>query len=162
MHPNAQTLTRFYTAFAALHADTMADCYAPDATFSDPVFALHGRQQTGGMWHMLCAATQAKGRAHWKLEFRGVEADATTGRAHWEAHYQFSATGRLVHNIIDAQFTFTPDGKIATHRDAFDFWRWARQALGAPGLLLGWTPFLRAKVQAQANTNLQKFLARAA
>jgi ketosteroid isomerase-like protein len=162
MHPNAHTLTRFYTAFAVLDANTMADCYAPDASFSDPVFTLHGRQATAGMWRMLCAATQTKGLAHWKLEFRDVEADASAGRAHWEANYQFSATGRLVHNIIDAQFTFTPDGKIATHYDTFGFWRWSRQALGAPGLLLGWMPFLRAKVQAQANANLQKFMACAA
>jgi ketosteroid isomerase-like protein len=161
MHSNEKTLTRFYSAFAVLDADTMADCYGPDAAFSDPVFTLKGRREISGMWHMLCAATQAKGLAHWKLEFRDVQADATAGRAHWEAHYQFSATGRLVHNIIDAQFTFTPDGKIATHIDTFAFWRWSRQSLGAPGLLLGWTPFLRAKVRAQANANLQKFLARA-
>jgi hypothetical protein len=34
------------------------------------------------------------------------------------------------------------------------------QALGIPGLLMGWTPFLRAKVQTTANENLQKFLAK--
>ena len=28
----------------------------------------------------------------------------TTGRAHWDAHYRFSATGRLVLNRIDAAF----------------------------------------------------------
>ncbi|MEN9670596.1 MAG: hypothetical protein RL018_873, partial [Pseudomonadota bacterium] len=46
--------------------------------------------------------------------------------------------------------------------DSFNFWAWSRQALGAPGLLIGWTPFLRAKVQATANDNLQKFLAKKA
>jgi hypothetical protein len=40
-----------------------------------------------------------------------------------------------------------------------DFWPWSRQALGAPGLLLGWTPLLRAKVQRQAGANLRKDLA---
>lgn len=159
MHTNAQTLTRFYTAFAALDADTMAACYADDATFNDPVFSLQGRAQAGGMWRMLCAATRAKGRADWKLEFSDIQADATSGRAHWEAHYRFSATGRLVHNRIDAEFTFAPDGRIATHRDRFSFWHWSRQALGAPGLLLGWTPFLQTKVQAQAGAGLKKFLA---
>jgi hypothetical protein len=48
---------------------------------------------------------------------------------------------------------------ITRHRDRFNFWSWSRQALGAPGLLLGWTPFLRQKVRAQAAANLQKFLA---
>lgn len=65
----------------------------------------------------------------------------------------------MVHNIIDGQFTFTPQGLIATHRDRFDFWAWSRQALGMPGLLLGWTPFLRSKVRATAAANLQKYLA---
>ena len=159
MHTNTQTLTKFYTAFANLDTDTMASCYADNATFDDPAFSLRGREQVGGMWRMLCSATKAKGMAHWKLEFSDIDADAAGGRAHWEAHYLFSATGRLVHNIIDGEFTFTPEGLIATHRDHFNFWRWSRQALGAPGVLLGWTPFLRSKVQAQAGSNLKKFLA---
>ena len=153
------TITRFYTAFAQLDADTMATCYAQDATFNDPAFSLRGQCEVAGMWRMLCGATRAKGLADWALEFNNVQARDNTGTAHWEAHYKFSATGRLVHNTIDAQFTFNPDGLIATHRDTFNFWRWSRQALGAPGLLLGWTPFLRAKVQAQAGANLKKFLA---
>jgi len=65
-----------------------------------------------------------------------------------------------VHNIIDAQFTFR-DGLIASHRDRFDFWSWSRQALGAPGLLLGWTPALRRKVQARAAANLKAFRSQA-
>lgn len=162
MHPNTQTLNKFYAAFAVLDADTMASCYAEDAVFEDPAFSLQGRHQVGGMWRMLCAVTQAKGRDVWALEYRDVEADATQGHAHWEAHYRFSATGRLVHNIIDAEFSFNPEGLIRVHRDHFNFWRWSRQALGAPGLLLGWTPFLQTKVRAQADANLQKFLTTAA
>lgn len=153
------TVTRFYTAFACLDADTMATCYGKDATFDDPAFSLRGQREVAGMWRMLCGATRAKGLADWALEFSNVQANGNSGKAHWEAHYKFSATGRLVHNIIDAEFTFTPEGLIATHHDTFDFWRWSRQALGAPGLLLGWTPFLRAKVRAQAGANLKKFLA---
>lgn len=51
-------------------------------------------------------------------------------------------------------------GLIARHRDRFDFWRWSRQALGLPGWLLGWTPFRRRKVRAQAAANLKRFLER--
>ena len=65
----------------------------------------------------------------------------------------------MVHNIIEAKFEFDQAGLITRHRDSFDFWRWARQALGAPGMLLGWSPFLRGKVRAQAAANLKKFLA---
>ena len=108
MHPNADTITKFYAAFARLDADTMAQCYAPDVTFDDEVFSLRGKEATMGMWRMLCEATRAKGMADWKLDYSGIEADATTGRAHWDAHYRFSATGRLVLNRIDATFTFNP------------------------------------------------------
>ena len=160
MHPNAQTLDTFYKAFASLDSATMRSCYAPDVQFQDEVFTLKGRDEVAGMWDMLCSATRAKGLADWKLEYSGIEADATTGRAHWDAHYLFSATGRKVLNRIDARFTFTPDGLIATHHDSFNFWAWARQALGTPGLLLGWSPSLRKKVRKTADANLRKFLAR--
>ena len=157
MHRNAEVIEKFYRAFAALDADTMASCYAPDVEFQDPVFTLHGRRETAGMWAMLCQATRSKGADVWKLDYSGIQADDRSGRAHWDAHYRFSATGRMVLNRIDAEFTFR-DGLIATHRDRFSFWAWSRQALGTPGLLLGWTPLLRAKVQATARGNLDNFL----
>ena len=147
---------RLYGAFGKLDSQAMQACYAPEATFDDEVFSLKGPAQIGGMWRMLCDTTKAKGMAHWKL----VVSDITAHSAHWEAHYLFSATGRRVHNKIDAAFTFDGNGLITTHRDRFDFWIWSRQALGAPGLLLGWSPFLRNKVRAQAAGNLQRFLAK--
>lgn len=159
MHPNQQTLERFYQAFAQLDAETMAACYAPDVVFEDEVFQLNGQREVGGMWRMLCTATRTKGRDDWRLEFSGVAADARTGQAHWDAHYRFSATNRLVLNRIDARFEFNEQGLITRHRDRFDFWLWARQALGMPGWLLGWMPWFRQKVRAQAMGNLNKFLA---
>jgi len=158
MHPNQLTITRFYEAFARLDAETMAACYSPDAQFDDEVFSLRGHREVAGMWRMLCEATQAKGRDVWRLHSSAIDADGSGGRAHWEAHYRFGATGRLVTNHIDAVFTFTPDGLMATHRDRFDFWAWARQALGAPGCALGWTPWLRARVRAQAAASLARYL----
>ena len=158
MHPNEQTLEAFYSAFARLDPNGMAPCYAPEATFEDEVFTLKGRDEVMGMWRMLCEATKAKGADVWKLDYSGVSADASKGRAHWDAHYRFSATGRIVDNSIDARFDFGPGGLIARHRDSFDFWRWSRQALGTPGLVLGWTPMLRAKVRARAAGNLRRYL----
>ena len=73
------------------------------------------------------------------------------------ARYTFSATGRKVLNRIDASFEFR-DGLIVRHIDRFDFWRWSRQALGTPGLLLGWTGFLRGKVRAKAAASLAAFV----
>jgi len=150
------TIRTFYDAFARLDAATMVACYAENASFEDEVFSLRGRREVGGMWTMLCETTKAKGRDVWRLE----ASQFTDSSAHWEAHYRFSATGRLVLNKIDATFEFGPDGLIVRHVDRFDFWAWSRQALGLRGLLLGWTPFLRGKVRAQAAANLKKFLDR--
>ncbi|RMU63272.1 hypothetical protein ALP29_200285 [Pseudomonas syringae pv. avii] len=36
-------------------------------------------------------------------------------------------------------------------------WRWSRQALGAKGLLLGWTPLVRNAVRVQALKGLKAF-----
>jgi len=160
MHKNVQTLHRFYEAFTKLDSDTMASCYAENATFNDPAFNLNGKHQIAGMWEMLCSATKEHGMAHWNLEYRDLNADAQHGSAHWEANYLFSATGKLVHNIIDGKFAFTPDGQIVSHHDHFSFWRWSRQALGAPGLFLGWTPLLKKVVQKQAGSGLEKFMAK--
>lgn len=159
MHTNALTITKFYTAFAQLDGDGMDACYADTVRFQDPVFTLQGKSQTMGMWRMLLEATRTRGMDAWRLEFSDVVADANRGQAHWDAHYKFSATGRMVLNRIDAQFTFDPEGLIVTHRDHFNFWSWAGQALGTPGLLLGWSPSLRNKVRQQAASNLQKFMA---
>lgn len=160
MADHVATLHRFYQAFAALDAETMGACYAPDARFRDEVFALQGSDEIAGMWRMLCAATAQHGRDVWQLGWRDVAAAGDVGTAHWEARYRFSATGRMVLNRIDATMRFDGDGRIVDHVDRFDFWAWSRQALGAPGLLLGWTPFLRSKVKAQARRNLDRYLQR--
>ena len=157
MHPNQQLLEKLYSAFQRLDAAGMAECYADDARFEDPAFSLNGRKEIAGMWGMLCQAVEQKGRDVWELQYSVGEADQHRGRAHWEPRYRFSATGRMVHNIIDAEFEFR-DGLIVSHRDRFSFWRWSRQALGPIGLLLGWTSLLPAKVRAQARKNLQRHL----
>lgn len=154
MHPNEALITRFYEAFAARDGAAMAACYAPDATFSDPVFQGLVGDEIGGMWRMLTARG-----ADLRVSFSGVRADDAAGEAHWEAWYTFSATGRAVHNAIDARFTFR-DGAIATHVDRFDLWRWSRQAMGPAGLLLGWGPILRAPLRRGARKELRRYLER--
>jgi hypothetical protein len=154
-------LKRFYAAFATLDAHTMQSCYAPDARFQDPVFALQGRDQIGMMWTMLCETVRNRGQAVWRLEASDIEAAADRGSAHWEARYRFGAAGRMVHNVVEARFTFE-DGLIATHEDNFDFWRWSRQALGVTGVALGWTDFLHDKVRRESTAKLARRLQRQA
>lgn len=151
MHPNAQLLTRFYTAFQNRDGAAMAACYAANVEFSDPVFPALKGEAAGDMWRMLTEAGKDL-----RIEFRDVQADDRTGRAHWEAWYTFSATGKKVHNIIDATFEFE-GGRIVKHTDSFSFSRWAGQALGLTGKLLGWTGFLQRKVQGMAAKGLRRF-----
>jgi ketosteroid isomerase-like protein len=153
--PNDELIERFYAAFARLDGDQMAACYAPGATFSDPVFTDLRDGEPGAMWKMLTGRAQDL-----KVQLVEHQADGDSGTAHWLADYTFS-TGRAVHNDVHAEFRFR-DGLIAEHRDSFSFYAWARQALGPAGLALGWTPVIRAKVQAQARAGLVEFLARPA
>lgn len=150
---NLALIRRFYDAFDAGDGDAMAACYAPDARFSDPAFGELRGEEIGGMWRMLTSrATDLD------VELAESDADEDTGTARWIARYTFVRTGRPVVNDIRARFRFD-EGLIAEHDDVFDFHRWSRQALGAPGLLLGWTPLLRNKVHSTARGDLEKFLA---
>ena len=150
MHPHQTLIETFYRAFAARDAEGMIACYHPRVRFTDEVFDLEGAE-AGAMWKMLCERGKDL-----EVSFSDVEADERTGRAHWDATYTFSAGGNLVRNSIDASFEFE-DGKIVSHVDTFDFWKWSRQALGLPGLLLGWSGFLRRKVAATAARQLARY-----
>ena len=152
MSTPTELITQFYTAFAAGDGKTMAACYHKEATFEDPGFGeLHG-EDIGHMWNMLLQ----RSKGNLKLEFSNVQADGEAVTAHWEARYPFSATGRKVHNIIEARFEFK-DGLIIDHRDRFSLWRWSRQALGIPGLLLGGTSFMQGKIRQKALAGLQHY-----
>lgn len=129
----------------------MGGCYHDEIVFSDPVFPELRGEEARKMWRMLCARGKDL-----TIEHRDVTADERTGTAHWDARYTFGATGRKVLNRIDAMFEFR-DGLIVRHVDRFNFHAWARQALGPVGLLLGWTPMIRAKVRATAAKNLAAF-----
>jgi ketosteroid isomerase-like protein len=132
----------------------MAACYAPEVVFSDPVFPRLRGDEARAMWRMLCE----RGKDLRVVASR-IEADDATGRAHWDADYTFSGTGRRVHNRIDASFTFA-GGKIVTHADRFDLWRWAGMALGLKGRLLGWLPPVQRSIRRQADASLRSFMAR--
>lgn len=154
-HPNAALIAQFYAAFDRRDPDAMLACYAPDVSFSDPVFPSLDAAGVGAMWRMLCARGKDL-----HVVASGIDADDSQGRAHWDATYSYSATGRRVENQIDASFAFR-NGLIVRHDDRFDLWRWARQALGLPGLLLGWAPPMQQAIRAKAAEALAAWGARA-
>ena len=148
---NKDLIASFYSAFAQKDFKKMSECYHKRAFFKDEVFELSGKE-IQAMWHMLC-----KRGKDLEIEFSDIEEDGEIVRAYWEAKYTFSATKRKVHNKIHAQFRFE-DGKIIEHIDRFNFRRWSAQALGVPGVLLGWSPIIKNKVRDQAAKSLNAFI----
>jgi ketosteroid isomerase-like protein len=152
--PNEGLIERFYGAFAARDGAAMAACYAPDVTFSDPVFQNLKGPEAGAMWRMLTSrATDLR------VDLLEHEADDGNGSAHWRAHYTYTQTGRPVVNDVHATFRFA-GGLIAEHVDEFNLYAWQRQALGTTGTLLGWTPIMRGAVRKRARAALDEYMAK--
>ena len=152
MHPHETLIHSYYKAFQDGDYRTMQDAYHGDATFSDPVFGNLNAAEVKAMWKML--VTSAKDL---QITFADVKANDVEGSCRWDARYTFSGTGRKVHNIIKAHFTFQ-DGKILRHNDDFSFWRWSSMALGGSGLVMGWSPFLLHAVQKKVKGRLRRFM----
>jgi hypothetical protein len=151
---NEATIRKLYDGLDRHDGEAMASCYAADATFSDPVFPDLRGGQPGDMWRMLTErATDLK------CELPDCKADDAAGSALWIATYTFGDTGREVVNRVRSTFRFDESGLITAQEDEFGFWTWSRQALGLPGLALGWTPLLRSKVRSNAAVNLARFRA---
>ncbi|RXK58816.1 nuclear transport factor 2 family protein [Lacibacter luteus] len=145
----------FYTAFAKGDWQTMANCYHPDAEFTDEVFVGLKGKEVPAMWRMLIE----RGGGNMEITHSHVQLAGEQGNADWVAVYIFSATGRRVINRIHAEFELK-DGKIFRHRDSFDLHKWAGQAMGFKGQLLGGTGFFRKKVRKTARAGLDRFLSR--
>jgi len=141
----------FYVAFQNMDAEKMCACYHNDIEFEDPAFGKLKGDSAKNMWRMLCQNAKDL-----KIEFSDITVNENGGTAHWEAYYTFSKTGRKVHNIINAKFEFK-DGKISKHTDTFNLHKWAKQAIGFKGLLLGGTAFFKKKLNQQTNLLLNKF-----
>lgn len=152
MHPNADLLVRFYSAFNKKDFVTMQNAYHPEAIFSDPVFPKLCANEVKAMWQMLVTSAQDL-----QVTCHNINADDNKATCQWHALYTFTATGRKVHNVIHASYTFK-DGKIVQHHDQFSFWRWSRMALGATGWVLGWSPMVKNKVRKTAGGRLRKFI----
>jgi ketosteroid isomerase-like protein len=151
VHPHETLVREFYARFAARDAEGMARCYHPDVAFTDPVFPMLNGPEAGDMWRMLLArATDLA------VTLDEAAASQAGGTARWTARYTFTRTGRPVVNHVAAMFAFR-DGLIVRHYDNFSFWRWAAQALGPAGKLLGWFAPLKWKVRRDAARSLERF-----
>lgn len=153
MGAHAELISSFYEGFQRGDYRAMNACYDPSIRFSDPVFRDLEGDQVRAMWHMFCEfGTDVT------ISFSDVTADDEKGSAHWEATYTLTRSGRVIHNVIDAEFLFR-EGLIYRHRDTFDLWKWNRTALGTLGILLGWSGPLKNKVHTSAMRQLNRFIA---
>ena len=149
---NIELIQNFYAAFDNANAAQMVSCYDDKITFQDPAFGvLHGNDAKK-MWQMLID----KSEGNLKITYGNIKATDASGSADWVAEYLFSQTGRKIINHINAKFEFK-DGKIIKHTDTFNFWKWAGQALGFKGYLLGWTNFMRKRVRGFALRGLNHY-----
>lgn len=151
---NQALIETFYSSFAKADAEAMIACYHDNIVFEDPAFGRLEGEDAKNMWRMLIKSS----KGNIQISHSGVKADEHTGEVNWVAEYVFSKTGRTVVNRISARFVFQ-DGKIIQHTDHFPFYTWAKQALGLPGFLLGWTSFLQRKVRQTALSGLKQFSA---
>jgi hypothetical protein len=126
----------------------MIECYHRDAVFTDPLFTLQGVEQIGRMWRALC-----NGATDFTLQHDVTAATDDIATVVWVATYRFSRTGRMVTNRVTARLRIV-DGQIVEHTDTFDLWAWSRQALGLPGVLLGWAPPFRRVLRRRAQAGI--------
>jgi len=152
----AEVIETFYKAFKAMDAEKMVACYHDDIIFSDPAFGTLKGKRAKNMWRMLISSQKGK---TFDIHYDSIYEDDTQGSAHWEAKYTFSFTGRKIHNRIEARFELR-NGLIIRHQDHFKLHRWAVQALGFKGLLIGRTKFFQKRLQKQTNHMLSKFEAK--
>lgn len=150
-----ELIEKFYTAFQNGDEQGMTDCYHENIVFQDLAFGRLEGNKAKKMWEMLLSRKVETT----KISFQNIQTTDNSGSADWRAEYLFGKKKRKVINTIHAEFKFQ-DGKIIEHIDSFNLWRWSRQALGPIGLLLGWSAFLRNKVQKSTNAQLASFIAK--
>ena len=149
----ANIIRSFYQAFADQDAERMVSYYSDEIEFVDPAFGKLKGERAKNMWRMLLESQKGK---KFDVVYSNVKEEQNRGTAHWEAKYMFSQTGRAVHNKIDAEFVIS-NGKIVQHIDRFSTHKWASQALGIKGWLLGGTSFFQKKLNAQTSKMLDKW-----
>ena len=150
---NQAILEQFYSSFQKGDALGMSACYHDSVTFTDPAFGHLTGKEVAAMWTMLLSRKESE--LH--IEYFDISATGDSGQARWTATYKYGSQKRPVVNKVRSKFIFH-GGKIIEQVDDFNLWTWSRQALGPAGFLLGWTPFLRKKIQVLARKALSRYM----
>lgn len=145
----SEIIDQFYTAFAKGDWQKMADCYHDDIEFEDPAFGRLDGNAAKWMWKMLLE----RSKGNLKIEHKVIDDQ----HAEWTARYPFGPKKRLIVNKIQASFEFK-DGKIIKHHDRFSLWKWAGQAFGLTGWIMGATPLFKNGLQKRTNLQLAQYI----
>lgn len=78
-------IENFYTSFAKGDWQAMANCYHPEAEFTDEVFVGLKGKEVPGMWRMLIE----RGGGNMEITYSHVQETAEKGSADWVAVYLF-------------------------------------------------------------------------
>lgn len=149
---NYEILKQFYHNFKYKKTNEMLSAYADNVQFSDPAFGELQGEEAKAMWRMLLE----RDNNSFKMNFCDIEADKKGGTVTWEAEYRYGKNP--VFNRIESRIEIE-NGKIVKQEDKFSLQRWASMALGAKGMALGLTPFLKPQVRKMSRKSLQKYLA---
>lgn len=150
---NNKLIENFYNSFSSGDVKGMIACYHKNVIFKDPVFGTLKGEKAIKMWKMLLS----KRTKTTKISFSNITATEDKGSANWKAEYLYGEKKRKVINNVTANFKFE-DGKIIEHIDTFNLWKWTQQAIGTAGYLIGWTPFMKNKIQNTTKEQLENFM----
>ena len=142
-------LSTFYKALAEGNLETLTTCYSKKNQFSDPAFGDLQGPQIMDIWTFLLS----KGGENLQVETEVIYEESLSAAGQWGAKYPFGSKKRPVTNGITATFVIE-DRKIVTHHDVFDLWKWSSQALGLPGMLMGWSPWFATKLRGKFRKTL--------
>lgn len=150
-----EIVTSFYDCFAKGEAKGMLNFYAEEVIFCDPAFGKLSGNRPHEMWRMLLGRFDE----HTTINFEVVETEANKAQVKWTAKYHFGKKRRPVTNRVTSTLILKNE-KIVEYYDNFDIWKWAYQAIGIGGLLLGWSKFFQLKIQQNTNKMLDKYIAK--
>jgi ketosteroid isomerase-like protein len=149
---NRDIVEKFYQAFAGRDVEGMLRCYHEEIEFEDPAFGKLTGEKARNMWRMLLSGN----KSNLQVTYSNIQTNGDSGSAQWIARYEFGPSGKKIVNEIASGFEFK-DGLIIRHHDHFDLYRWARQAFGLMGFVIGWTTFFRKNLQRRTGELLERY-----
>lgn len=114
------TAETFYKSLVKKDIAGIRSVLSPNVEFSDPAYPHLKGKDAESMWHLITESDPLT------IEYKIYKVEGNVVYGGWVADYEL--LGRPIHNEIRSKIT-VEDGKIAYHKDSFDFDRWSEQAL---------------------------------